>query len=282
MTLQGNAEIFEAFRPVTATASGRHVYDFTGSATRVTYKRGWQSFAATAGRTVKSKYPPKNEHYLDWVAMLQSVARASGTFRMAELGAGWAPWTVRAALASRQIPGVTALELLAIEADPTHYEWMIEHFRDNGLDPSRFHLLHGAASPRSEMLRFPVISEPDVDYGASVRGAAGAAATIDVKGHTVAELLSRFSGPLDFLHVDIQGAEYECLPPAMDVLSRQVKSVMIGTHLGSDMHATLANRFREAGWVENVNLVGNRAHATPWGEIKLDDGFLHYDNPCLH
>lgn len=276
-----DADVFSLFKAVSSVGTGMHMHDFIGSSTRVSYKRAWANYAIPAGREITPGLPPKNEHYLDWIVILEAVSRASGTFRMAELGAGWAPWTVRAALATRQMPEVDQLELLAIEADPTHYSWMLEHFRDNGLAPEQFHLLQGAASGRSETLRFPVISEPDVDYGASLNNAKANIETIEVESYTVENIISKFSGPLDCLHVDIQGAEYDCLPTAMGLLKQQVKSVMVGTHLSDHAHDGLSRQFREAGWHEMMNLPRNRISRTPWGDIALNDGLLWYSNTDL-
>jgi hypothetical protein len=91
--------------------------------------------------------------------------------------------------------------------------------------------------------------------------------------------LARFSGPLDFLHVDIQGAEYKALPAAMDALSHRVKSIMVGTHQADSLHDGLVRRFREAGWREIFALARHRTHRTAWGDIAINDGFLLFDNP---
>jgi FkbM family methyltransferase len=274
-----DAKVFDLFQPVPSVASGIHIYDYVGAATRIAYKRGWDKHAITRGSEFKPRVPPKNEHYLDWVALLTAVARAEGVFRMAELGAGWAPWTVRAALAAKQRQQIQSLELCAIEADPQHFEWMTEHFQDNGLEPAHYHLLHGAASGSSDLLRFPVIEDPDVDYGASLNRARSSTETIEVQGYTILDLLAFFSGPLDFLHIDIQGAEYDALPPTMDQLYKTVKCIMIGTHISDSSHDNLSQSFRDAGWREMFNFPRNTTSLTPWGEIKLNDGFLLYENP---
>jgi FkbM family methyltransferase len=276
-----DAEVFSLFKAVSSVGTGIHMHDFIGARTRVSYKRAWANYAIPAGKGITPGLPPKNEHYFDWIVILEAVSRARGTFRMAELGAGWAPWTVRAALATRQMLEVDQLELLAIEADPTHYGWMLEHFQDNDLASGHFHLLHGVASGRSETMRFPVISEPDVDYGASLNNAKSNIDTIEVESYTMENIMNKFSGPLDCLHVDIQGAEYDCLPPAMDLLKQQVKLVMIGTHLSDEAHDNLSEQFRGAGWHEMMNLPRNRISPTPWGNIALNDGLLWYSNPDL-
>ena len=271
--------IFDLFKPVNSVSSGEHMYDYLGAATRASYKRGWAKHVHAAGKSLTPSRPAVNEHYFDWTATLTAVARSRGTFRMAELGAGWAPWLVRGALAAKQKSAIKKIELLGIEADTVHFEWMKEHFRDNGLDPDKHHLLHGAAAGQSGTLSFPVIDEPDVVYGASLRGAKAGVPCIEVRAYTIPEILAFFSGPLDFLHVDIQAAEYETLPPAMADLKKGVKSIMIGTHTSETMHDGLVEQFRSAGWIEVMNYARNRTSMTPYGEVSFDDGFLLFDNP---
>lgn len=267
------------FKRIPILSSSLHVYDFIGSATRVSFKRAWAKHAMSACKRVVPNLPPKNEHYLDWIATLSAVKRSQGTFRMAELGAGWAPWVVRGALAAKQCPEISAVELLAVEADPTHFSWMHDHFRDNGLEPSVHHLLHGAVSSAQGRLSFPVVEEPDVNYSASIDASPQSDRTITVDAYSVSDLLTRFTGAVDFLHVDIQGAEYDALPAAIDDLTAHVKSLMVGTHPSDSQHEELAQILRSAGWREVMNLAREQSHSTPWGDIVLDDGFLLFDNP---
>lgn len=271
--------IFSEFHPVSVISSGRHVYDFLGVSTRVAFKRAWAKHAPRPGLTWVPSLPSKDEHYLDWIVLLTAVARASGVFRMAECGAGWAPWLVRAALASRQRTAITGLELVGIEADVAHYGWMVDHFRDNAMNPHDHHLLYGAVSPTPGTVKFPVVSDPDVDYGAGLSKAAAAEKTIEVRGWSIPETLDMFSGPLDFLHVDIQGAEYDVLPPALAELKRRVKMVMIGTHTSDAKHTGLADLFLADGWSQMMALPRNTTNVMPWGEIKTNDGFLWLVNP---
>lgn len=274
--------IFERFSVVPSETTGAHVFDFIGGATRVAYNRSWATHAIAAGKTVSPNFPPKNEHYLDWVAVLTAASKGRGVFRMAEFGAGWGPWLVRGALAAKQRRDIQSCELLAVEADPTHYKWLVEHFEDNGLQADQHHLIAGAVSLRSESLRFPDIADPDLNYGASVKSAANTKNTIEISGYAIEDLLSRFSGPLDLLHIDIQGAEYDVLPPAMELLKGSVKAIMVGTHSNDELHENLARLFQEHGWEERLNLGRNRLNETPWGEIQTNDGFLWFENCQLN
>lgn len=274
--------VFERFERVTTVGTGAHMHDFIGGLTKVSYKSDWAKHAAPVGAPMKPGYPPVNEHYLDWIATLQAVDKARGTFRMAELGAGWAPWLVRGALAARQRPDISRIELLGVEADPQHFDWMQDHLRDNGLDPAEHGMLFGAASDTSQTLRFPIVDNPDVNYGASLREIWMAEQPhIEVPGITLERVLKHFSGPVDFMHVDIQGAEYDLIPAGMGLLKSNVKTVMVGTHLGNDRHGALAQLFRETGWDEAMNFNRNALSATPYGDIQFGDGFLLFTNSAF-
>lgn len=274
--------IFAQFARTPSMASGLHVYDFLGVRTDVAYKKGWSQHAPRAGAIAAPGYPPLNEHYFDWIATLSAVHRARGTFRMAELGAGWSPWLVRAAVATRQCPEITRLELLALEADETHHRWVQAHFAENGVTVAPgVHLLRGALAAQPGTIRFPRIANPDEDYGASTRAVRSGSEFVEVAAYSLADVLARFSGPLDFMHVDVQGAEYDALPPAMDLLRRQVRSIMVGTHISAERHAQLAQTFADAGWQEVMKFPRNETVATEFGEVTFGDGFLCYRNPAL-
>ena len=53
---------------------------------------------------------------------------------------------------------------------------------------------------------------------------------------------------VDFIHCDIQGAENEVLPPALDVLDGKVGRVIVGTH-STEIHESLRDSFRSHGWL---------------------------------
>lgn len=274
--------IFDKFSKVTSPGTGAHMFDFLGGRTKVAYKKGWAKHASPEGKEMKPGIPPLNEHYFDWITTLRAVNSANGVFRMAELGAGWGPWLVRGALAARQrTDKITKVELLGVEADPRHFEWMKDHFRDNSLNPDEHHMIFGAASAETGTLRFPVIENPDVDYGASLTAAKANIPYIEVPGITLHDITSRFSGPVDFMHVDIQGAEYDLLPPGMDHLRDSVKNIMIGTHQANEKHDNLAKTFRDNGWIEVFNFERNGLNKTPYGDIQFGDGFLLFTNPNL-
>ncbi|KPK56387.1 MAG: hypothetical protein AMS22_01405 [Thiotrichales bacterium SG8_50] len=273
--------IFEQFQKVKCVGTGKHVFDFLGVATDVTYKKGWEKFAVRRGTQYAPDYPVVNEHYFDWIAMLEAVRHASGIFRMAELGAGWAPWLVRAVFAARSNSRISGLELVGVEADATHYGWMRDHFLDNDLNPDAFHLVCGAVARTGDILRFPKIDNPDEDYGASTRTLGRNSEYVEVPGYTLPDLLGRFSGLVDFMHVDIQGAEYDVIPTGMQLLKSKVKAIMVGTHLSQEAHFGLQDLFEKSGWEPMMVYARNEKAITEYGKVTFGDGFLSYRNPSL-
>lgn len=273
--------IFYQFERVTSTGSGKHIFDFIGSCTQVAFKHGWEKHALPLEKQKTPNLPPVNEHYFDWIATLQAVNNATETFRMAELGAGYAPWLARAALACRQRDKIKSFEFVAVEADPTRYEWTKQNLSDNGLDPEDYHVLKGAVSDEGGILRFPAVDNPDEDYGTSLRAANTSEAFIEVQSFSLAQVLDYFSGAVDFIHVDIQGAEYDTLPPNMDLLKTKVKTIMIGTHVKNELHHWIADVFQDAGWRETMNFTRNELVNTEYGDVQFGDGFLLFENPSF-
>ncbi len=274
--------IFSKFSRIKSRGTGSHIFDFVGSATDVTFRRGWSKHAVKEGADTTPAYPPVNEHYFDWIATLTAVDKSEGTFRMAELGAGWAPWLVRAALAARQRTSIKQLELVAVEADEVHFEWVKQHFANNGIHGAGIHCLRGAVAGESGTIRFPKVDNPDENYGASTRqGELGAGDFVEVQAFSLSEVLGRFSGPVNLVHVDIQGAEYDAIPSTMDLLQQQVQRIMVGTHISLDRHHQLAEMLCSSGWREVMNFERNALCATPFGTVQFDDGFLLFENTAL-
>lgn len=277
--------IFEKYSRIESEGTGRHVFDFLGVATDAIYKKGKEKFILGIGAKRTPNYPALNEHYFDWIAVLECVSAAKGTFRMAELGAGWAPWLVRARFAGQQVNDISNYELVGVEADPTHFNWSRSHFLDNDLNPDEYHLLNGAISSSDDMLKFPKINNPNEDYGASLRQVSQSASAecqyIEVQGYCLEKIFSLFSGQIDFLHLDVQGAEYDVLPNAMPLLKESVRAIMIGTHISMDHHKKLAELFESTNWTPVMIYPQNEKVKTEYGVVKFGDGFQFWKNTSI-
>lgn len=271
--------VFNEFEAKEIIADGESVYDFLGGGTSTRFKTAWAKYAPTQGSKFSPKLPVINEHYLDWVAMLETVVKAQDQYRVIELGAGWGTWSSAALMACRQKPNIKQVEAIAVEASSIHHEWMVEHFEANKLTSGGIHLVHGAVGPVAGEVEFPVLEDPAADYGGSLRQSASAKQTETVQQYTLADLLGRLTGPVDFLHIDIQGAEYDIFPEAISLMNDQVKSALIGTHISSERHAGLVKAFENAGWEIRMDYERGQLCRTPYGDIQLGDGVVVVNNP---
>ena len=171
--------------------------------------------------------PSFSEDYYDWLDLLDAVANSSRPFTMVELGAGYGRWLVHGANLCRKL-GLPLGLLVGCEAEPTHFAWMKQHLHDNGHAPEHHRLCEAAVAERSGSIPFYVgaaaswygqsIAANVIQYGESrrpnwrgiLRRLIGKEKPMDVVKLVRAMTLQEIVGELqliDFMHVDIQGAE---------------------------------------------------------------------------
>jgi len=242
--------------------------DFLGTRYRTAYFTMHQS--QPLERYAAPEHPPFDEEYFEWIALLEAVASAKDRFTMLELGAGWGRWSVRAAGACQQrsLPH----HLIAVEAEPTHFQWLVENLRDNGVKPEDCQLIHAAVTDRDGKVGFQV-GDAANSYGQSIGG------STEIEAISLRTLLR----PLEFvdlIDMDVQGAEFDILAVASEVLTQKVKSVHVGTHT-EQLHGDILKFFRTLGWHPHFLFQGNSADTTPWGRINFQDGTQSWLNPQL-
>ena len=84
---------------------------------------------------------------------------------MFELGAGCGRMSLALAgvIDFKVVPVVPAsCRCLAVEAEPTHYDWIKEHFGTQGINGT---VVHGAVSKKNGFCRFNINPAPDSCYG---------------------------------------------------------------------------------------------------------------------
>ena len=82
---------------------------------------------------------------------------------------------------------------------------------------------------------------------------------------------------VDFVHIDIQGAEYEVLYNARVDL-KKIKRIHIGTH-SSEVEKNLRELFIELGWICKYDWPLNALSSTSYGDITFQDGVQTWINP---
>jgi FkbM family methyltransferase len=281
------------------------VVDFIGSSTRRSFCAGMPDHdLAERDQHVAPQYPDFDNEYFEWVDLIESVEEAGESFIMMELGAGFGRWSVRGALATRRKPGCR-FTCIAVEAEPRHFQWMLDHFRDNGVEPHEHDLIWAAVDTRSGFTPFEV-GKADGWYGQQLipikkmstplppartrrrlkaRSYLGRPPVMSAEERvlawvpcvTLTELLQPYPR-VDLLDLDIQGAEVAVLRSAMESLQRRVRRVHVGTH-SAQIEEDLRQLFGEQGWEKLNDYPCQSRVSTPYGEIAFGDGVQTWLNP---
>jgi len=286
--------VFSHFRPFVGEIPEGFEVDFIGSKKRLEFWRG---------REVRLGYPPVDQMYFEWIAVLEAVLQARDRFEMIELGSGWGEWSVRAAMAVRQLSAMP-VHLTAVEADPIHFEWVQLHFLDNGIDPAAHTLIRAAVCGNSEARPFLVGSPHGNDaphewYGQALATWAGAVVeehagfhggfpvrlhesgwrSIETARITLREILKDRTR-VDLIHMDAQGVEYEVLAAAIDEVDSMVKRTCIATH-SREIDGELKRLLGGHGWECAMAYPCEDASETAWGRVEFVDGLQVWTNPRL-
>jgi FkbM family methyltransferase len=253
---------------------------------------------------VQTSYPPVDEEYFEWIDLLESVVSARKSYTMIELGAGYGRWAVRAAFAAQRYNQKLPYRLIAVEAEPAHFEWMRLHFSDNRIDPGKHSLIHGAVSDTPGEVSFYVGSGPDecrpaAWYGQSltqdyevvtqieekrycefeVQRLASGFASISVPAITLTSILADLR-QVDLIDFDLQGHEGSVVRSAIHELNAKVKRLHIGTH-SPEIEVGLRELLTCHRWRCLADYPSSSTSQTPWGTVPFQDGVQSWVNPRL-
>lgn len=231
---------------------------------------------------------------IEYVGLLTGIERAlaSGrsTFTMLELGASYAPWAVHAGLAARRA-GFERIVLKAVEASGSAMERIDAHARLNGLldDPAvEFSSRHAAVGAERGVLYFPIV-DTSLDNGAQT---AARPRKVDYRGHVIEHEkvnavtigdLSEGLDTVDFVHLDVQGAERSLLQSrkTLDCLRKKVSTMLLATH-SRLIEGIAIEALTKSGWQllreRPVGFVQNAVTDDPVGWT-MHDGAQLWANP---
>jgi FkbM family methyltransferase len=277
--------------------------DLVGARTRVEFfERLVPSGASGESASVTPPLPAIGPPYFEWIDVIEAAQQARDRFVICELGAGWGKWCVRAARVLTQLNPLP-FTCIAVEAEPTHFRWMRQHFEDNGIDPDDHDLRWAAVAPTGGVVPF-AIGEAERWYGQSIadsvlppldaravrrlqaRGVLGrplpypaSRDTVWVPAFTLWDLIGD-EPRIDLLDLDVQGIEDRVLESAAPLIDERVRRVHIGTHT-RDIEAALRRIFTRLGWISRVDYECNATAETPYGAISFVDGVQSWLNPRL-
>lgn len=187
----------------------------------------------------------------EYVALGLSLHNARETYRIVEVGAGWAPWAVMGVkLAQRH--GKRAIGI-AVEADDLRAGWAVQHGHDNAISVDRIagpsadirmrlpaseaelKVVQAACWTEETTLQFPVLTDDDMGGAVSTDTQAhmdyrGAFFDhVDVPTVTLETLLAG-DDATDLLHIDLQGRELDVILPNLELIEQRVRFLAVGTH----------------------------------------------------
>jgi FkbM family methyltransferase len=250
-------EIFSRFRRWSGSVPAGFESDFLGVKCRTAYFTMMPP--QSNDRYEAHDYPAFNDEYFEWIDLLESVAWANECFIMFELGAGFGRWTARGAAAAQQKE--LRYKLVAVEAEPTRFEWITENLRDNGVNLADCRVVHAAVTAADGKVGFQ-LADPARSYGESIGNGT------EVEAISLTTLLGGPFDHVDLVDIDVQGAELDVLENATESLIEKVKRVHVETH-SELLHRGVSKLFRRLRWKPHFLYWCYTADKTPWGRINF-------------
>jgi FkbM family methyltransferase len=215
-------------------ASPEHVTNFLGVRIRPIF---FPNILSGLAGTVQTIPIPANWHadLAEWASCLRALELSGDRFVMMELGCGWGCWMNNLGVAAKAAG--KGVKLYGVEADSEHIRYAELALSDNGIGKSEYVLRQGIAGRSASVALFPRI-ESGVNWGGSaifnpsldqLRDAAKSNRYVPIPVVDLAELI-KDEPKVDFLHVDIQGAELDLLTEIFELLCKKVRFIFVGTH----------------------------------------------------
>lgn len=235
----------------------------------------------------------------EWIPLVWAVLTARERMVAVELGAGWGPWISRCHVLARRLG--RPCRIYGVEAEPAHFAQMQRHMADNAIPEEDRVLRRALVAERPGLALFPVTDTPEQSWGLRQAGRAGTARAAVLAGAgaepvegepgrfrlpksphryrleetvTLSDLLAE-EPRIDFMHVDIQGAEERVLPAEADLLNARLRVLAVGTHSPA-IEARIRDCFTANGWICHHD---TGQHTRPDG--RLADGHQVWRNPRL-
>jgi FkbM family methyltransferase len=280
-------EVFGSFTKYNGLGHPGYVTSFLGCVNNIKVSSGLKIWDGAI-----EDYPFRGNIHgsmMEWVGTLKAVLGANNVFRMLELGAGWGPWCVVGYIAAVQ-RGISEIQVVGVEGDAGHIKYMEENFAANGLKPGSYSIIPGVVGLADGEAIFPKAKDPSEVYGGvpafPTRGddqypfnhfMKQYSEFVDqverVPAVSLETLMAGFP-TVDLVHCDIQGSELDLFTNVIELISRKVKRVVIGTHSWQIDHG-LIGLFSTHGWL----LEG--AEDCLYLEGTFHDGTQVWRNPLL-
>jgi FkbM family methyltransferase len=299
----GHHVIFDRFERTPPRTDATYDYNFMGASIAHEFERdlieinpefddaakGLKASGRSALYDGDPTYPYKNsEDYFEWIDLLTAIDRADAQFTMIEIGAGYGRWIANAAAALRRRRNKPPVrqKFVGIESDKARFEMLVRNCANNKIAESELQLIRSACTSDDS----PAFMRVSDDYGAAVRTdskiaarfASQQAGQVSPSGYIenvpTLHLNSLLQETIDFVDMDIQGAELDVVPSCIDALDEFVKMIHIGTH-SPEVDARLPHIFKQHGWRARRIFACGAVNQTPYGTFPFIDGMQSWENP---
>jgi FkbM family methyltransferase len=299
--------VFSRFKPFSGVVPPFCLVDYLGTKIRHEFLAGFGP-GCPDPQIAENRYPEFDEEYFEWIDLCEAVVAAKGSFTMIELGAGFGRWSVRAAHAMKQYHPEMPYRLIAVEAEPTTFQWMRLHFQDNGIDPDTHTLMNAAVSDKWGRVQFYIGGPPGgpIEYKAGSWYGQALTKSYEVPAKTKAEEeycgyqvqlhesgwksirvmsvslrgLLKNHKRVDLVDIDIEGEELPAVRSSIEQLDAKVKRLHIGTH-EKEIEVELRRILSAHGWQCLADYPLFSQSDTPFGSISFQDGAQSWVNPRL-
>lgn len=250
---EADIAIFSEFVNRDARAEPGFVVDFLGC--RIRTSSLWKEARALDGSLLGIPVPADfHAEAIEWIGLLEAVRSAADQYVAMELGAGFGPWSVAGGVAAR-LRGIQRIRLCAVEGDSQHFEWLRQHFADNGFEPDQHALIEAAVGTHVGVAHWPVVED---GAASEVWGCRPIQAGRDNSGRQSQKTKQIDIIPMldlivseprwDLVHIDVQGDEVEICRSCIDELNARVQRMVIGTH-SRKIEGDLLELMWHAGWL---------------------------------
>lgn len=284
----------EAFSGYRGPKAANEIVDWLG----VRYDTAWWDlYPKTQAAWVEVPPPAFEDEYFEWIALLEAVRTSRDRFVMLDLGAGFARWGMRGAIAARQ-KGLPSL-IRYVEAEPIHVQQIHEALDLNRLtegaevfaapvgysaEPVPFIIGfegHHAKNWHGQTIWPEAVEPTDETYcGHPVHAGVSGYRHILLKPQPL-EALAEGLELIDLIDMDIQAGERDLVANSMPLLNERVRIVHISTHT-SEIEAFTRERFTAEGWRNmDCDFTVHGLNETPYGTMQFLDGAQTWANPRL-
>uniref|UniRef100_A0A6M3ISS0 Putative methyltransferase n=1 Tax=viral metagenome TaxID=1070528 RepID=A0A6M3ISS0_9ZZZZ len=142
-----------------------------------------------------------------------------------ELGAGYGHWSIALRMIAPSLN--ISYRVLAVEGEPTHYQWLAKCLEAN--DVANATAIHGAVDGQGGTCRFQNAYDPASRFGQRILEEKEPGG-IEIRAYTLAELMASYNfSDVQLIHMDVQEREAKVIAGGIEVIEC-IEYILIETH----------------------------------------------------